>query len=170
MDILRMIYHCVHQCSPFNSCNITPVQTICSQQYGLSLRQANSPGGSRDIEPEGHAVSIGSSSLCLSKVPDFGLMDTAESPATQQKSSSFDHLWSTLGDFFEHILKSPKPNINTYQNHQLSRFIFLGAQAISWWHAEGNDHTAPLPQCHPSSCPADLQVLQRMGPSSRVSG
>jgi len=96
-------------CSPFNSCNITPVQTICAQQI--------LPKKSRDIEPEGHAVSIGSSSLCLSKVPENWTYGHSRIPShTTQIFKLRSSLINTWG-FFEHILKSPNPNSNTVSIH-----------------------------------------------------
>ena len=114
---------------------------VFTSVHPLTLATSHQYGGSRDIEPEGHAVSIGSSSLCLSKVPENWTYGHSRIPS---HTRNIFKLWSSLINtwgFFKHILKSPNPNINTYQNHQISRlfFHFLGAQTISWWHAEGND-------------------------------
>ena len=97
---------------------------VFTSVHPLTLATSHQYGGSRDIEPEGHAVSIGSSSLCLSKVPENWTYGHSRLPS---HTRNIFKLWSSLINtwgFFKHILKSPNPNINTYQNHQISRFIF----------------------------------------------
>lgn len=88
LSILRMIYHCVH-----------PLTLATSHQYKPFVPSKFSRKNPETLSRRGMLLALAARASAYPKSRKIGLMDTAESPATQHKSSSLDHRWSTLGDF-----------------------------------------------------------------------